>query len=48
MLFTDNGRHEKLPQTGTNQHSQITMLLLGFMAVIGSLFSNCFSKKKKD
>ena len=48
VLFTDNGRHEKLPQTGTNKHSQITMLLLGFMAVIGSLFSNCFSKKKKD
>ena len=48
VLFTDNGRHEKLPQTGTNQHSQITTLLLGFMAVIGSLFSNCFSKKKKD
>ena len=48
VLFTDNGRHEKLPQTGANKHSQITMLLLGFMAVIGSLFSNCFSKKKKD
>lgn len=48
VLFTDNGCHEKLPQTGTNQHSQITMLLLGFMAVIGSLFSNSFSKKKKD
>ena len=48
VLFTDNGRHEKLPQTGTNKHSQITTLLLGFMAVIGSLFSNCFSKKKKD
>ena len=48
VLLTDNGRHEKLPQTGTNKHSQITMLLLGFMAVIGSLFSNCFSKKKKD
>ena len=48
VLFTDNGRHEKLPQTGTNKHSQITMLLLGFMAIIGSLFSNCFSKKKKD
>ncbi|AIS09959.1 Chitinase [Lactobacillus sp. wkB8] len=48
VLFTDNGRHEKLPQTGTNKHFQITMLLLGFMAVIGSLFSNCFGKKKKD
>lgn len=48
VLFTDNGRHEKLPQTGANKHSQITTLLLGFMAVIGSLFSNCFSKKKKD
>ena len=47
VLITHNDQDEKLPQTGINEHSQIIMLLLGFLSVICSLLASCFSKKKK-
>ena len=47
VLITNNGQEEELPQTGTNDRSQIIVLLLGFLAVICSLLASCFSKKKK-
>ena len=46
-LITNNGQEEELPQTGTNERSQIIVLLLGFLSVICSLLASCFSKKKK-
>ena len=46
VLITNNGQ-EELPQTGTNERSQIILLLLGFLSVICSLLASCFSKKKK-
>ena len=47
VLITNNGQEEELPQTGTNERSQIIELLLGFLSVICSLLASCFSKKKK-
>ena len=47
VLITHNDQDEKLPQTGINEHSQIIMLLLGFLSVICSLLPHYFSKKKK-
>ncbi|MCX0291711.1 BspA family leucine-rich repeat surface protein [Lactobacillus kullabergensis] len=47
VLITNNGQEEELPQTGTNERSQIIVLLLGFLSVICSLLASCFSKKKK-
>ncbi|WP_223896253.1 MucBP domain-containing protein [Lactobacillus huangpiensis] len=47
LLITNNGQEEELPQTGTNDRSQIIVLLLGFLSVICSLLTSCFSKNKK-
>lgn len=47
VLITNNGQEEELPQTGTNERSQIIELLLGFLSVICSLLASCFSKNKK-
>ena len=47
VLITHNDQDEELPQTGINEHSQIIVLLLGFLSVICSLLASCFSKKKK-
>lgn len=47
VLITNNGQEEELPQTGTNERSQIIELLLGLLSVICSLLASCFSKKKK-
>ena len=47
ILITNNDQEEELPQTGTNERSQIIVLLLGFLSVICSLLASCFSKKKK-
>ena len=47
LLITNNGQEEELPQTGTNERSQIIELLLGFLSVICSLLASCFSKNKK-
>ena len=47
VLITNNGQEEELPQTGTNERSQIIVLLLGFLSVICSLLTSCFSKNKK-
>ena len=47
LLITNNGQEEELPQTGTNERSQIIVLLLGFLSVICSLLTSCFSKNKK-
>ena len=47
VLITNIGQEEELPQTGTNERSQIIELLLGFLSVICSLLASCFSKKKK-
>ena len=47
VLITHNDQEEELPQTGTNERSQIIELLLGFLSVICSLLASCFSKKKK-
>ena len=47
VLITNNGQEEELPQTGTNDRSQIIELLLGFLSVICSLLASCFSKNKK-
>ena len=47
ILITNNGQEEELPQTGTNERSQIIVLLLGFLSVICSLLPHYFSKKKK-
>ncbi|WP_419512524.1 MucBP domain-containing protein [Lactobacillus kimbladii] len=47
VLITNNGQEEELPQTCTNDRSQIIVLLLGFLSVICSLLASCFSKKKK-
>ena len=47
VLITNNGQEEELPQTGTNERSQIIELLLGFLSVICSLLPRYFSKKKK-
>ena len=47
VLITNIGQEEELPQTGTNERSQIIELLLGFLSVICSLLASCFSKNKK-
>ena len=47
VLITNNDQDEEMPQTGTNERSQIIVLLLGFLSVICSLLASCFSKKKK-
>ena len=47
VLITHNDQEEELPQTGTNERSQIIELLLGFLSVICSLLPHYFSKKKK-
>ena len=48
VLITNNGHDEELPRTGTNEHSQIVMLLLGLLLIISSLLPRYFSKKKKE
>ena len=47
VLITHNDQEEELPQTGTIEHSQIVMLLLGLLSLISSLLPHYFSKKKK-
>ena len=47
VLITNKGHDEEMPQTGTNERSQIIELLLGFLSVICSLLASCFSKNKK-
>ncbi|MBC6370510.1 BspA family leucine-rich repeat surface protein [Lactobacillus kullabergensis] len=47
VLITNNGQEEELPQTGTNERSQIIELLLGLLSLISSLLPHYFSKKKK-
>ena len=47
ILITHNGHDEEMPQTGTIEHSQIIMLLLGLLSLISSLLPHYFSKKKK-
>ncbi|WP_223902389.1 MucBP domain-containing protein [Lactobacillus laiwuensis] len=47
ILITNNGQEEELPQTGTNERSQIIVLLLGLLLLIRSLLPHYFSKKKK-
>ena len=47
VLITNNGHDEEMPHTGTNEHSQIIILLLGLLSIISSLLASCFSKKKK-
>jgi len=48
VLITNNGHDEEMPQTGTIEHSQIIMLLLGLLSLISSLLPHYFSKKKKN
>ena len=47
VLITNKGHDEELPHTGTNEHSQIIILLLGLLSILSSLLPRYFSKKKK-
>lgn len=47
VLITNKGHDEEMPHTGTNEYSQIVMLLLGLLLIISSLLPRYFSKKKK-
>ncbi|MCX0291715.1 MucBP domain-containing protein, partial [Lactobacillus kullabergensis] len=41
-------KDEKIPQTGSDEHSQLAALLLGFMATISSTVGAWFNRKKKE
>ena len=41
-------KDEKIPQTGSDEHSQLAALLLGFMATISSTAGAWFNRKKKE
>ena len=41
-------KDEKIPQTGSDEHSQLAAVLLGFMATISSTVGAWFNRKKKE
>lgn len=52
LINTENHNNakkdEKIPQTGSDEHSQLATLLLGFMATISSTAGAWFNRKKKE